>query len=81
MGELRKEIVEGHELKLQAYSDGYKWMLTRKGHIVGLISTITEKRYLLALCYSKDGYTLIEDFDTLDDAWEKTKEYIAYFRL
>lgn len=80
---VRKEIVEGIELKLRTHpdSDGDKWMVTRKGQIVGLISTITDNRYLLDLWYSKDGYTLIEDFDSLDDAWDKTKEYIAYFRL
>ena len=78
---VRKEIVEGYELKLRTHPDGYKWMVTRKGQIVGLISTITDKRYLLDLWYSKDGYTLIEDFDSLDVAWDKTKEYIAYFRL
>jgi hypothetical protein len=37
--------------------------------------------YHLDFYYSKEGYTLVEDFDSLDDAWEKTKEYIAYFRL
>ena len=81
MGELRKEIVEGYELNLRTHPDGDKWMLTRKGHLVGLISTITDKRYLLDLWYSKDGYTFIEDFETLDEAWNKTKKYIAYFRL
>ena len=78
---IRKEIVEGYELKLRTHPDGDKWMVTRKGHLVGLISTISNKRYHLDLWYSKDGYTLIEDFDTLDNAWEKTKEYIAYFKL
>lgn len=78
---VRKDIVEGLELKLRTHPDGDKWMLTRKGHIVGLISTITDNRYLLDLWYSKDGYTLIEDFDSLEYAWEKTKEYIAYFNL
>lgn len=81
MGELRKEIVEGYELNLRTHPSGDKWMVTRKGHLVGLISTISNKRYHLDLWYSKYGYMLIEDFDTLDDAWNKTKEYIAYFRL
>lgn len=78
---VRKEIVEGYELKLRTHPDGDKWIVTRKGHLIGSISTIPTNRYHLDLWYSKDGYTLIEDFDTLNDAWKKTKEYIAYFKL
>ena len=80
---VRKEIVEGHELKLRTHPDEDKWIITRKGNIIGLISLLPlpTKRCLLELEYSQDGYTLIEDFDTLDDAWDKTKEYIAYFKL
>ena len=78
---VRKEIVEGYELKLRIHPDGYKWMLTRKGHLVGLISTQPDDRYHLDLWYSKDGYTLIEDYDSLDDAWEQVKGYISYLKL
>ena len=78
---VRKEIVEGYELKLRTHPDGDKWIINRKGNIIGLITVLPTKtkRCLLELEYSQ--YTLIEDFDTLDDAWEKTKEYIAYFKL
>ena len=78
---IRKQIVEGHELNLRTHPDGDKWIINRKGNIIGLITVLPTKtkRCLLELEYSQ--YTLIEDFDTLDDAWEKTKEYIAYFKL
>lgn len=78
---IRKEIVKGYELNLRTHPDGDKWIITRKGNVIGLISLLPTKRYLLELEYSKDGYTLVEDFDSLEDAWNKTKEYIAYFRL
>lgn len=81
MNIVRKEIVEGHELKLRTHPDGDKWMVTRKRHLVSLISMLPTKRYHLDFWYSKYGYTLIEDFDTLDDAWKKIKEYIFYFKL
>ena len=81
MNIVRKEIVEGHELKLRTHPNGDKWMVTRKRHLVGLISMLPTKRYHLDFWYSKYGYTLIEDFDTLANAWKKTKEYISYFKL
>ena len=80
---IRKEIVEGYELNLRTHPDGDKWIITRKGNIIGLISLLPTKtkRYLLELEYSQDGYTLVEDFDSLEDAWEKTIGYISYFKL
>ena len=64
---IRKEIVEGYELNLRTHPDGDKWIITRKGNIIGLISLLPTKtkRYLLELEYSQDGYTLVEDFDSL----------------
>lgn len=78
---IRKEIVEGYELNLRTHPDGDKWMVTRKSHVIGLISLLPTKRYLLELEYSQDGYTLVEDFDSLEDAWNKVKGYISYFKL
>lgn len=80
---VRKEIVEGLELNLRTHPDGYKWIATRKSHAVAMITKmqLAHEIYHLDFYYSKEGYTLIENFDSLDDAWEKTKEYIAYFNL
>lgn len=78
---VRKEIVEGYELKLRIHPDGDKWMLTRKGHLVGLISTQPDDRYHLELVYSQDGYAIVEDFGGLEELWEKTKSYISEFNL
>ena len=79
----RKEIVEGQEVNLLHCPDEDKWIINRKGNIIGLISLLPTKtqRCLLELELEYSQYTLVEDFDTLDDAWEKTKEYIAYFKL
>ena len=78
---VRKDTVEGFELKLR--TDGDKWIATWKSHAVALITKmqLVHEIYYLEFYYSKEGYTLIENFDSLDDAWEKTKEYIAYFNL
>ena len=80
---VRKEIVEGLELKLRTHPNGDKWFVTWKSHAIALITKIqlAHEIYHLDFYYSKEGYTLIEDFDSLDEAWDKTKEYIAYFRL
>jgi hypothetical protein len=80
---IRKEIVEGYELKLRNHPQSGKWFITWKSHAVALITKIqlAHDIYHLDFFYSKEGYTIIEDFDSLYDAWEKTKEYIAYFRL
>lgn len=80
---VKKEIVEGLELKLRTHPDGDKWIATWKSHAVALITKmqLAHVIYHLDFYYSKEGYTIIEDFDKLDDAWDKTKEYIAYFRL
>ena len=80
---IRKEIVEGYELKLRKHPQSGKWFITWKSHVIALITKIqlAHEIYHLDFYYSKEGYTLIEDFDSLDVAWDKTKEYIAYFRL
>ena len=80
---VRKEIVEGLELKLRRHPDGDKWIATWKSHAVALITKIqlAHEIYHLELTYSQKGYAIIEDFDKLDDAWEKTKSYISEFNL
>lgn len=79
---IKKESVDGCDLKLQQ-SEAGKWIVTRKGCVIGFISLLplptTKKRYLLEL--ECNGCTLVEDFDTLDDAWNKVKGYISYFKL
>lgn len=79
---IKKESVDGHDLNL-LHPDEDKWIITRKGNIIGLISLLPlpTKRYLLELEYSQDGYTLVEDYDSLEDAWNKVKGYISYFKL
>lgn len=80
---IRKEIVEGLELKLRTHPDGDKWFINRNGNIIGLISLLPTKtkRCLLELELEYSQYTLVEDFDSLEDAWDKTKDYISYFKL
>lgn len=80
---IRKEIVEGYELKLRNHPQSGKWFITWKSHVIALITKIqlAHEIYHLDFYYSKEGYTIIEDFDKLDDAWEKTKLYISEFNL
>lgn len=80
---VRKEIVEGIELKLRTHPDGEKWFVTWKSHAIALITKmqLAHEIYHLEFYYSKEGYTLIEDFNSLDALWEKTKLYISEFNL
>lgn len=80
---IRKEIVEGYELKLRNHPQSGKWFITWKSHVIALITKIqlAHEIYHLDFYYSKEGYTIIEDFDKLDDAWEKTKLYISEFNF
>ena len=80
---VRKEIVEGYELKLRNHPQSGKWFITWKSHVIALITKIqlAHEIYHLELTYSQKGYAIIEDFDKLDDAWEKTKSYISEFNL
>ena len=77
----RKEIVEGHELNLLHCPDEDKWIINRKGNIIGLISLLPTKTKRCLLELECNGCTLVEDFDTLDDAWNNVKDYISYFKL
>lgn len=78
---VRKEIVDGHSLKLRQQPQSGKWFITRKSRVVGVISTQPDDRYHLELVYSQDGYAIVEDFNSLEELWEKTKSYISGFNL
>ena len=78
---VRKEIVEGYELKLRQQPQAGKWFITRKSNVIGFVSSHPDDRFHLELVYSRDGYAIVEDFGGLEELWEKTKLYISEFNL
>ena len=75
----RAEILNGYALMLRP--DHGKWIVWWKDKDVAEISKSIKGRYLIELCYSQDGYTLIDDANSLDEAWELLKKYIVYFKM
>lgn len=79
---IREGTVDGHAVKLRTHPEQEdKWLVTKRGKVIGLVSVFPTRRYHLDLYYSRNGYTLVEDFDSLDETWEKIKGYISYFNL
>lgn len=76
----RAEILNGYALMLRPTKRD-KWSVWWKDKDVAEISKTIKGRYLIELCYSQDGYTLIDDTNSLDEAWEVLKKYIVYFKM
>lgn len=77
----RAEIFNGHALMLRP-TELEKWSVWWKDKDIAEVSkTKIKGRYLIELCYSQDGYTLYDEADSLDAAWELLKHYIVYFRM
>lgn len=75
----RAEIFNGHALMLRP--DCGKWIAWWKDKDVAEISKSINGRYMIELCYSKDGYILKDEAGSLDESWELLKHYIVFFKM